>query len=142
MPVTVTWGDDTLTWMVYTLSDPWQWDSFYTALDSGREMRTRENVPAVSVVVDVQQAKKIPSDTLTQVNIMGRREALVGDHVQRIVIVGANAFLRSILTMVGRVAPRLGARVVLVDNLVEAENILEADARQRAKTMPAAMPSH
>lgn len=104
-------------------------------------MRICADVPAVSIVVDVQQARKIPADTLTQVNIMGRRDTLVGDHIQRIVIVGANAFLRSILAMVSRVAPRFGTRMVLVDSLVEAENIFEADARQRAKNTPDAVPT-
>lgn len=141
MPVTVTWGDDARSWLYYTVSEPWLWDDFYAATTAGREMRICADVPAVSIVVDVQQARKIPADTLTQVNIMGRRDTLVGDHIQRIVIVGANAFLRSILAMVSRVAPRFGTRMVLVDSLTEAENILEADARQRAKNTHDAVPT-
>lgn len=128
MPVTVTWGSEERTHMCYTIVEPWQWDDFYTAIAAGRAMRQQENVAVIDVVFDVTQARKIPYDALTQINIMGRRDSIVGPHVRRIVIVGANAFLQSILTMVGRVAPRLGDRVVLADSPEEVHGALEAGA--------------
>lgn len=128
MPVTVAWDSEERTLMRYTIVEPWQWDEFYTTLAEGRAMRLQENVAVIDIVFDVTQARKIPFDALTQINIMGRRDSIVGSHVRRIVIVGANTFLQSILTMVGRVAPRLGDRVVLADRLEEVQGMLEADA--------------
>lgn len=127
MPATVQWGNDAHTAIYYHLTEPWVWDDFYTIVAEGREMRLRESIPVVDIVIDTTEIRHIPQGALSQISMMGRRESITGPHVRRIVVVGATPFLWSILTMVSRVAPRFGNRVRMVKSMEDVERALALD---------------
>lgn len=131
MPATVTWSNEQHTTIYYHLTEPWIWDDFYAIIAEGREMRLRENISVVDIVIDATEIRRIPQGALTQISMMGRRDSINGPHVRRIVVVGATPFLRSLLSMVGQVAPKFGNRVRMVKTLEEAERALASDPLPR-----------
>jgi hypothetical protein len=129
MPIYVSWGDETESYIHYQLFDPWDWEDYYEASLQWRELVNAANRPVVTLL-DFSKSTRLPSGAMTHL-----KKAAMSEHPYfgGMVIVGFNTFIRIIVTTMMRIFPRSASQVHMAADLKEALTYVQANSESRSE---------
>jgi hypothetical protein len=129
MPIYVSWGDETESYIHYQLFDPWNWDDYYEASLQWRELVNAANRPVVTLL-DFSKSTRLPDGALTHLK---KAAMSAHPHFGGMVIVGFNTFIRVFVTMMTRVFPSGASRVRMAADLKEALTYVQAQSEAQTE---------
>jgi hypothetical protein len=127
MSVNMTWDNDEQTIIRYIIGDPWTWDELYEAIQQAHLLIDAAD-HSVHSIIDMSGAHILPRNPLMHGKKMSRGDRL--SNAGKIVFVGANVFLRSLMDVFRRVHPTRLENIAFVATLDEARALLAEVARQ------------
>jgi len=136
MPVHVVWDDpDEKTVVRYELVQPWDWESFHSAVERGWKMALAEG-RRTDIILDFSAAGRIPPDAIAHFSrvMRSRVDARAGS---AIIIAGMGERYVFVIDVVSRLFPRLAPNIYRVPTVEEARAILFTVRRRRKQTIPA-----
>ena len=116
MPVSAVWANETHTAIILTFEQPWDWPEFHAADEQAQALK-HEVSHTVHWIMDFRAAGPMPQKTLAQMNHIGRQ--MQGDS-GRVYIVGANALLTALGSIMRRLLPDAAGKVQPVESLERA----------------------
>jgi len=127
MSVDVNWADEARTIVRYSFAGMWNWDEFYIALDRALEMENSVS-HRVDVVADLRRSERIPSDALSHVQIIARKQPA---NLQLSVFVTNSLFARALLGVLRPISKTVSNHYRIVPDLERAYTEIQADRRER-----------
>lgn len=125
MPIRMNWATLEPPVLHYTIVEPWTWDEFYTAVEESRRMVESCQFTSVDMVIDWSSARKIPSNTLSQMSNLFRRGQGRSKHIWgRFVVVGSPSFARLIFETLLKLYPKMAGRILFAQTMDEGFGLL------------------
>lgn len=120
MNVEIRWENEERTVIRYTYSGDWNWEQFYTVL----ETRLHEDKldSRATVLVDFRGITRLPSDMILHLK---RAAALAGETQVLVIVIANSAALVTLYNLFVRVYSQIGKRFRLVRNDEEAYALLK-----------------
>lgn len=115
MPIEIFWHRDLEHVQVYRVFEEWTLDDIYAALKSGFLMS--HELEDCVIIYDMRQAQGIPNNFLSALSQMNR---LHQSNVTLRIVVTANSLVRNLATLVIKVQPNLGQKIVFVETMEQA----------------------
>lgn len=131
MGISVDWGNDDKTMILWTFSDPWTWEDFRVGFDRSY-LLMRSVRHTVHILADARTVTKVPSgNILSSIRMLiTRYPANLGLHIG----VSQNVMVRVLGETVGRLVPKgVGHGVYTVPTMDEAYRLLERESAKERK---------
>jgi hypothetical protein len=120
MNVEIRWENEERTVIRYTYSGDWNWEQFYTVLETRLQEDKLDS--RATVLVDFRGITKFPSDMILHLK---RAAALAGETQVLVVVIANSASLITLYNLFVRVYSQIGKRFRLVRNDEEAYALLK-----------------
>ena len=120
MPISIEWDDDEHTIIRWTFEGAWTWHEFVEVQVEFRKLLD-DITYRVNVIADMQNAHTLPANSLTTFKQI---DSNIHPNRDRVVVVGANAFVRTMAATFDRVFPSKTPDFLFADSIEEARKTL------------------
>jgi len=120
MGIKILWEDRSKTVMRQVYEGRWTVDDYRNAVDTTRKLLNGLG-HTVHIIVDVTASARTPSNLLS---VMRYVETQVAPNQGMVVVVGADAYTQSILSIAKRIAPRATGNTSIVNSLEDARAMI------------------
>ena len=123
MPIQISWDNPQKTASLWQFEGRWTWADFYDAQQQHRALiQGRDD--QIDVIADLSNSPSLPANAFSRYK---NARVNTGTHLGIIVLVGANLFVRSMVSVFARLNPVLGQEFFFADSIEEARQILYGD---------------
>lgn len=122
MPIRTAWEDQTQNLIHITFEDKWSITDFHTMIDEIRQMRSGAR-HRIDIVLDFTAS--FSGYNLNLLSAMSRVERLISNHTGITLLVKPPAYVKYLVGVVEKFAPRITEDLHIVDSLAGAYELLE-----------------
>jgi hypothetical protein len=120
MRIKVQWDNEQHTLVRWDFMGVWNWSDFLAAQNESNAL-IKSVSHTVDIIGDVSQIHRVPPGAIGQFRIYRRNDP---DNTGRVVLVGANTYIRTIVEIFRGMFPNTGGNFTFADSLEEARSLL------------------
>jgi hypothetical protein len=117
MGIRAMWDDEGQTTLRYVVEGRWTWDEFYAMMDESRRLMDSAPNSRIDMIVDMTSGNFLPHNALSH---FGRLPKSRHPKAGILVLVGPNAFIRSLVNVIGRLSARSTTHLLVADTMEDA----------------------
>jgi hypothetical protein len=135
MGIQIVWDNDRKTVVRYIFDRDWTWEDLHAAKNYAYNLIDSVTYP-VGVIFDAPPDVRLPANFLSNsMSIFKRKHA----RTYAVILVGSNAYARSLINMVGKIADAAGQTVKVFPKLDDARAWIASREREHSDEYPLGM---